>query len=123
MRSSPQQRALSYAYYDLLLQTGRSREVITELELRLRNTQDDPHLYELQARAFEASGQRIAQHRAQAEAYFRRGNLGAAVEQLEIAVKTKSDDFYQLSSAESRLRELRAQLENEKAAEKALKIS
>jgi predicted Zn-dependent protease len=123
MRASPQQRALSYAYYDLLLQTGRTREVIAELEQRLRNTQDDARLYELQARAFAASGQRIAQHRAQAEAHFRRGNLAAAVEQLEIAVKTKSDDFYQLSSAESRLRELRAQLENEKAAEKALKIS
>jgi predicted Zn-dependent protease len=122
MRASPQ-RALSYAYYDLLLQTGRTREVITELEQRLRNTQDDARLYELQARAFAASGQRIAQHRAQAEAHYRRGNLAAAVDQLEIAVKTKSDNFYDLSSAESRLRELRALLENEKAAEKALKIS
>jgi beta-barrel assembly-enhancing protease len=123
MRASPQHRAVSYAYYDLLLQTGRSREVIAELEQRLRSTQEDARLYELQARAFAASGQRIAQHRAQAEAYYRRGNLAAAVDQLEIAVKTKSDSFYELSSAESRLRELRALLENEKAAEKALKIS
>jgi hypothetical protein len=38
-------------------------------------------------------------------------------------VKTKGSDFYEMSSAESRLRELRAQLEIEKAAEKALKIS
>jgi hypothetical protein len=45
------------------------------------------------------------------------------VDQLETAVKTKSDNFYDLSSAESRLRELRAMLEIEKAAEKALKIS
>ena len=123
MRTSPQHRGLSYAYYDLLLQTGRTREVIAELEQRLRGTQDDARLYELQARAFAASGQRIAQHRAQAEAHYRRGNLAAAVDQLEIAVKTKSDNFYELSSAESRLRELRALLENEKAAEKALKIS
>ena len=35
----------------------------------------------------------------------------------------KGSDFYELSSAESRLRELRALLENERAAEKALKIS
>lgn len=123
MRASPQQRALTYAYYDLLLQSGGSREVIAELEQRLRTTQDDARLYEIQARAFAVSGQRIAQHRAQAEAHYRRGNLAAAVQQLEVAVKTKSDDFYQLSSAESRLRELRALLENEKAAEKALKIS
>ena len=85
---------------------------------------DDAHLYELQARAFEQSGRPLAQHRAQAEAYFRRGNLGAAVDQLEIAVKqTRGSDFYELSIAESRLRELRSQLETERAAEKALKIS
>jgi len=45
------------------------------------------------------------------------------VAQLEIAVRMKSNDFYEISSAESRLRELRAQLEIERAAEKALKIS
>jgi predicted Zn-dependent protease len=123
MRANPQQRALGYAYYDLLLQNGRSRDVIAELEQRLRNTQEDAGLYEIQARAYAASGQRIAQHRAQAEAYYRRGNLAAAVDQLETAVKSKSDNFYDLSSAESRLRELRAMLEIEKAAEKALKIS
>jgi hypothetical protein len=35
----------------------------------------------------------------------------------------RGSDFYELSTAESRLRELRQQLENERAAEKALKIS
>ena len=50
-------------------------------------------------------------------------DLAAAVDQLEIAVRNRSSDFYELSSAESRLRELRAMLENERAAEKALKIS
>jgi len=84
---------------------------------------NDARLYEIQARAYEATGKALSQHRAQAEAYLRRGNLARAVEQLEIAVKTKNGDFYEISSAESRLRDLRAQLENEKAAEKALKIS
>ena len=70
------------------------------------------------------AGRPIAQHRAQAEAYYRRGNLAAAVDQLEIATKqVRGSDFYELSIAESRLRELRVLLENERAAEKALKIS
>ena len=84
---------------------------------------DDSRLYELQARAFEASGRALSQHRAQAEAAYRRGNLPAAVEQLELAVKMRGSDYYELSSAESRLREMRRLLENERAAEKALKIS
>jgi predicted Zn-dependent protease len=123
LRSYPRNRGILYAHLNLLLQSGRAREVLADLEERLRTVQDDAHLYEIQARAFAATGREISQHRAQAEAHYRRGNLAGAVEQLEVAVKMKTSDFYEISSAESRLRELRALLENEKAAEKALKIS
>ncbi|MGZ5034998.1 MAG: tetratricopeptide repeat protein, partial [Usitatibacter sp.] len=123
LRTYPRERGLTYGYLNLLLQNGRTREALADLDERLRSVSDDAMLYEIQARAFEASGQRLAQHRAQAEAHVRRGNLAAAVDQLEIAVKVKGSDFYQISSAESRLRELRAALENERAAEKALKIT
>ena len=119
----PRHRSLVYARLNLMLQMGRTQEVLADLDERLRGVQDDPRLYELQSRAFEASGRRVAQHRAQAEANYRRGNLAAAVDQLEIAVKVKDGDFYSVSSAEARLRELREQLETERAAEKALKIS
>jgi predicted Zn-dependent protease len=124
LRNHASYRSLNYAYLDELLQTGKAKEVLAELETRLRTVQDDPRLYELQARAYEASDRRIAQHRAQGEAYFRKGNLAAAVDQLELAVKqTRGSDFYEMSIAESRLRELRSLLENERAAEKALKIT
>ena len=123
LRDNANYRALVYGYLEQLVQMGRDREAIADLNERLRVVQDDWRLYQLQARAFEHSGQNVAQHRALAEAYFRRGNLSAAVDQLEIAVKARGSDFYELSSAESRLRELRAQLEIQRAAEKALNIS
>ena len=123
LKAYPQYRALAYGYLNLLVQQGRSKEALADLEERLRIVQDDAKFYELQSRAFETSGQRLPQHRAQAEAYYRRGNLAAAVDQLEIAVKFRNANFYELSSAESRLRELRVLLENERSAEKALKIS
>jgi hypothetical protein len=44
--------------------------------------------------------------------------LGAAVEQLQLAVRAGDGDFYQLSATEARLRELRGRL---KEAEKARK--
>ncbi len=119
----PQQRAIIYSYLDLMQQRGLSREVLADVAERLRALPDDARLYEIKARAMEATGRPTAQHRAQAEALFRRGNLAAAVEQLELAVKTKGSDFYEVSSAEARLREMRALLENQRAAEKALKIS
>ena len=37
--------------------------------------------------------------------------------------QTRGSNFYEMSIAESRLRELRAQLETERAAEKAMKIT
>ncbi|HEX7606212.1 MAG TPA: hypothetical protein VF348_05850, partial [Usitatibacter sp.] len=124
LRDTPRNRGLAYAYIELLLRTGRAGVALADLEERIRYASEDWRMYELQSRAFEAAKRPIAQHRAQAEAYFRRGNLAAAVDQLEIAVKqTRGSDFYELSIAESRLRDLRSQLEIEKAAEKALKIS
>jgi len=123
LRSFARNRGLVYGYLTLLLQSGQARDVIADLDDRLRTVQDDAQLYEIQARALAAAGKPVAQHRAQAEAYYRRGNLGAAVDQLELAVKLKTNDFYEASSAESRLRELRTLLDNERAAEKALKIS
>jgi len=123
VKTSPQYRALAYAYLDELLDSGLASEAIAYLNERLRSMADDSRLYELQARAYEASGKPLSQYRAQAEAAFRRGNLPAAVEQLELAVKLRGNDYYELSSAESRLREMRRLLENERAAEKALKIS
>ena len=121
---SPRTRAASsYAYLDLLLQMGRPKDVLADIEERLRAAPTDPRLYELQAHAFEAVGKPVAQHRSLAEAQYRRepGRRGRAA--FEIAVRSKGD-FYESSSAEARLREMRALLENERAAEKkALKIS
>ena len=123
LKANPAYRALVYGYLEELLQGGRANEALNDLNERLRSMQEDPKLYEFQARAFEATGRGISQHRAQAEAAYRRGNLVAAVEQLELAVKARGTDFYELSSAESLLREMRRLLENERDAEKALKIS
>ncbi|APV51714.1 hypothetical protein BWI17_19700 [Betaproteobacteria bacterium GR16-43] len=123
LKAYPARRALVYGYLDLLLQRGRGKEALADLDERLRTVQDDAKLYELQARAYESSGQPLGRHRAQAEAYYRRGNLAAAVDQLELAVKYRNANFYELSSAESRLREMRVLLENERSAEKAMKIS
>ena len=123
LKATPRNRALVYGYENQLLQLGRARDALADLGPRLRDVQDDATLWELQARAYAAAGEPLAQHRSQAESYFRKGNLAAAVDQLELAVKVRGSDFYEQSSLESRLRELRVMLENERSAEKALKIS
>jgi predicted Zn-dependent protease len=123
MKTHPYHRGLVYGYTELLTESGRTAEAIVWLDEKVRASPEDAKLYELQSRAFAATGRRMAQHRAQAEAYYRRGNLAAAVDQLDLATKVRGSDYYELSTAEARLRELRSQLENERDAEKALKIN
>jgi len=106
-KAYPSYRALIYAHANALLQAGLPDAALKVVEERLQSITDDYRLYLLQARSFAALNKSLAQHRAQAEAYVRMGNLTAAVEQLQIGLKSGDGDFYQLSSAESRMRELR----------------
>ena len=112
MQAFPQHRALFYGMVETLFESGQTDLALTELNERLKTIQDDPRLFELVAKGYEKKNKRLAQHRAIGEAYFRRGNLLGAVEQLQLAVKAKDGDFYESSSAESRLRELRVAFRN-----------
>jgi predicted Zn-dependent protease len=122
LKSRPDYRGLVYGLAEILIEAGRHVEALALLGEKVRAMPEDAKLYELQSRAHAAAGNRLAQHRAQAEAYFRRGNLAAAVGQLELATKVRGSDYYELSMAEARLRELRSQLLIEREAEKALKL-
>jgi predicted Zn-dependent protease len=112
LKGYPNYRAFIYDYAEALLQNQKPQAALQLIEGRLQSVAEDYRLYLLQARSYAMLNKRLAQHRAQGEAYARMGNLPAAVEQLQIAVKSGDGDFYQLSSAEARLRELR-RLDNE----------
>lgn len=104
----PGHHALAYGYANTLLQTGQTGDALKFLSDRIQLYSDDSRLYELQAKAYAALGNGLLSHQAQAEAYARLGNLSAAIEQLQIGLKQGKGNFYQLSIAEARLRELRA---------------
>lgn len=107
VRSFPGARSLVYDYAEALLAAGRVEEAVAATDAQLMRDQNDGRLYELQARAFALQGRTLMKHKSLAEAYLVRGNLQLAIEHLQIAVATGDGDFYQLSSAEARLRELR----------------
>lgn len=118
LKSHPNSRALVYNYAEVLLNNGRADAALKLIEARIAEFPDEIRLYTLQSRGYAALGRRLPQHRAQAEVYLRRGHLGAAVEQLQLALRAGDGDFYQLSSVEARLRELRARLKEEEKARK-----
>jgi predicted Zn-dependent protease len=108
MKRFPRNRALTYDYVRLLLDNKRGAEALRLTTAALSSARSDSRLYRLQAESYAATGQKLQQHRAQAEAYALTGSLPAAIEQLQIGLKVGDGDFYQLSSAEARLKELRA---------------
>ncbi|HXV12257.1 MAG TPA: M48 family metalloprotease [Burkholderiales bacterium] len=118
LKTYPTYRALLYGYADALLQERNARGALQLVDERLKLVRGDRRLYLLKARAHADLNQRLAQHSAQAEAYVLMGNLGAAVDQLEIGLKSGDGDFYQKSSAEARLRELRRVLQEQRRQEK-----
>jgi len=115
----PNDRALNYAYIEALQRLGQNSEAASLLEEQLKNYPNDARLYALQANGYASLGKRLLQHQAQAEVYVLQGSLPAAIEQLQLAQKSGDGDFYQLSSVDARLRDLRAQLAQEMKEKKA----
>ncbi|MGB9149310.1 MAG: M48 family metalloprotease [Burkholderiales bacterium] len=113
LKAAPQNRALNYAYIDTLLAAKQNNLALKAVNERLAIVQDDYRLYELQAKSYAGLGKKLPEHQAQAEAYIRQDKLQAALEQLQLAVKSADGDFYQISAAEARIRQLKSQLEAE----------
>jgi predicted Zn-dependent protease len=109
----PNNRALNYAYVDALQLLGRHVDAASLLDEQIKTYPRDARLYALRAKSYASLGKRLLQHQSQAEAYVLQGSLSSAVEQLQLAQKSGDGDFYQLSSVEARLRNLRQQLVEE----------
>lgn len=106
VQNHPQYRALIYDYAQLLIRTGQSALASQLLNDRISRFPADVTLYNLQAHAYQQLNKPLEQHQAQAYSYAWQGNIHAAIEQLELA-KQAGGSFYQMSTIESDLRELR----------------
>ena len=104
----PQERAVAYALVGNLLDDHQPEQALKVTVADLQNYTTDARMHELQAKTYALLGKRLQQHRAQAEAYFLKGQLSAAVEQLQLAQKAPDGNFYEHSQVDARLRELMA---------------
>lgn len=102
----PNHRALIYDYTDLLLLNHQAGTAIKLLSEQIIRHPSDIRLYDLQAHSYNQLKQPLRQHQAQAYSYAWQGNIHGAIEQLELA-KQAGGSFYELSTIESDLRELR----------------
>ena len=110
----PDNRELNYECIDTMQRLGQNREAESLLEQQIANFPRDARLYELRAKGYASLGKHLLAYQAQAEAYALQGSLPAAIEELRLAQKSGDGDFYQLSSVDARLRDLQAQLAQQK---------
>lgn len=110
LSAHPGYRPLVYDYAELLLRAKRAEAALALTRDQLAVYPNDFRFHALQARAHALAGRVLAQNRAQAEANVLLGNLPRAIEQLQAGLKAGDGDFFELSAAEARLRELRARL-------------
>ena len=109
----PQERAVAYGLVESLLEARLPSDALKFTEDDLASYPSDPKMHFLQAKTYAMLGRRLQQHRAQAEAYALRGQLPAAVQQLELAQQSADGNFYEYSQVDSRLRELKKRVADE----------
>lgn len=103
----PQNTALIHGYGEALAETRRFDEALRFAEEQLRNHALDVRLHKLRAQAYAGLGRQAMQHRALAEVFALQGQTQGAIGQLELAQKAGDGNFYEMSSIDARLRELK----------------
>lgn len=109
----PQYRALIHGYANALIQNKQTETALEFINQQLQTIQNDPKLYNLQAQCYALLGNKMLEHRALAEVYFLKNHFKAAADQLKIALQSDNGNFYQLSSIEARLKQMKALVEEE----------
>ncbi len=110
LKRYPTYRGLIYGRIEALIRAKRFTEAKLVAEDRAKALPNDSALHSYLSQIHTALGNEFMRHRTLAEAYAVQGNLVAAIEQLQIALKSPgTTDFYQLSMAEARLKQLRAE--------------
>ena len=112
----PAYKPLAYVHARLLLRLGKATDARAFVTRQLGLWPEEPRLYRLLAEVNLALGRRAEGHLAQAEAHLRQDQPSLAMEQLLLVRSVGDGDFYALSVADARLRELRQrELEEQKA--------
>lgn len=109
----PLNQGLLYGYGAALSGARRYDESLRFAETQLGNMPDDVRFHKLRAESYAGLGKKGMQHRALAEVFILQGQTAGAVEQLQLAQKAGDANFFEMSSIDARLREMKQRLADE----------
>ena len=107
----PYYRAFIFGISNLLINANKTNNAIDLLESYLLYIKSDPHLYQLLAKANNLQENFLLEHENLSDAYYYQYDIQNAIIQMDLAVKTNSDNFYDQSRVEHRLKELKKEAE------------
>lgn len=103
----PLNNGLLYGYGAALIGARRFDDALAFVETQLQGYPEDVRWHKMRAESYAGLGRKAQQHRALAEVFALQGQTAGAVEQLELAQKAGDANFYELSTIDARLRELK----------------
>lgn len=109
----PLSRGIARQYADAMLVNGKLDEAASFLRDQVQLYRSEPKLHDLLAKVYAAQGKMALQHIALAESYALGGSVLAALDQLNIARKSKDASFYDMSLIDAREREWQARRREE----------
>jgi predicted Zn-dependent protease len=112
LRLYPGYRPAQLGYIAALLRSGHVQRARTTLRDYSYEHNPDPRYYKLLAEAEELAGAPIESHIAMAEYHFRMGEIELALQQLEIANRAPTIDYYQRERVLARMDEMKENLES-----------
>jgi len=104
---SPTSLPLRIVYAETLLDAGRPAEALQLLEQAARGGVGSPSFYALMVRAALQAKDEAATYRYRAEEQYALGDIEAAIDQLEMAVRQRGLSYHEASSIQARLDELK----------------
>lgn len=102
----PLNRTFVYGISKLLLGSMNFDKAIELLSSYLVYYKNDPYIYELLAKAYNQKGDKLREHENLSDFFYYQFNIKDAISQMDLAVRQNSDDHYEQSRVEYRIKEL-----------------
>lgn len=109
----PTNQAVALALVEALSKQGDTAKMLPLLQRLVKQWPNEPRFHQLLAHNLNKTGQPIAANEAMAQYYILVGALPSAVDQLQQA-RDQSTDFYQQSTLDVQIRDLRERLERDR---------
>jgi len=102
----PLNKTFVYGISKLLLGSMNFDKAIELLSNYLVYYKNDPYIYELLAKAYNQKGDKLREHENLSDFFYYQFNIKDAISQMDLAVRQNSDDHYEQSRVEYRIKEL-----------------